>query len=275
MPNSSLVTICTFNEAKNLVDLVNEILAVAPEVDILVIDDNSPDGTGEIADELGEKDSRVHCLHRPSKLGLGTALMAGMKYAIDNGYQKMLNLDADFSHHPRHLRSILDGVPEVDVMIGSRYVEGGGVVGWGLKRHLMSQSINMSARLLLGLKTRDNSGSYRCYNVDKLRRIDFDRVRARGYAIQEEILYRIRVVEGSFGETPIIFEDRRLGVSKINRREILAAIWILWALFFERLRGVPVERSASPESIDEPGRGAEASNVMEAGDSQHDEPAVR
>lgn len=225
-----LVTVCTYNERENLPALIPEILQYAPQADVLVIDDNSPDGTGQIADEMAARDPRVKVMHRPGKLGLGTATLAGFRFAIDHDYTWVLNLDADFSHHPRYIPSLMGCARVSDVVIGSRYMPGGGVVGWGLKRKLMSRGINFYARLFLRLKTRDNSGAFRCFRVSRLREIDFDQIISRGYAIQEEILYRCRKIGCTFAETPIVFDDRRFGQSKINMREAALALWIIFRL---------------------------------------------
>jgi dolichol-phosphate mannosyltransferase len=225
-----LVTLCTYNERDNIAALIPEIWQFAPDADILVIDDNSPDGTGAIADDWAARDSRVHVLHRPGKLGLGTATLAGFHYAVDHGYEYLVNLDADFSHPPRFIPALRALMDHSDVAIGSRYVGGGGVVGWGLRRHLMSRAINWYARTLLRLKTRDNSGSYRCYRVERLRLLDLGVFLARGYAVQEEILYRCRRIGCRFAETPIVFEDRRYGTSKISLREAVSAGWIIFRL---------------------------------------------
>ena len=225
-----LVTLCTYNERENIPELIPAIHQFAPDADVLVIDDASPDGTGRLADELAAADPRVRVLHRSGKLGLGTATLAGFRHAIEHGYDFVINMDADFSHHPRHVPALRETMHRADVGIGSRYVPGGGVVGWGWKRKFMSRAINWYARLLLRLKTRDNSGSYRCYRVAKLRELDLNGIRARGYAFQEEILYRCRRVGCRFEETPITFEDRRHGQSKINWKETVAALWIILRL---------------------------------------------
>ena len=240
--DKTLITVATYNEIENLPKLVDEILAIVPEVDILVIDDNSPDGTGRWCDERGAAEPRLSCLHREGKLGLGTATVAGMKWAVEHGYKQMLNMDADFSHHPRYLPEIIaamdpeDG-PGVDVMIGSRYVPGGGVEGWPLQRRAMSAGVNFYARTLLGLKCKDCSGAFRCYRTSLLEKIDFEAVRSRGYSFQEEILWHLRRAGGRFGETPIIFADRRFGESKINSKEAVAALWIILALGFKNVFG--------------------------------------
>lgn len=226
----TLVSVATYNELENLPLLVEEIFAVAPQVDILVIDDNSPDGTGVWAKERTKADRRVHVLHRAGKLGLGTATIAAMKYAIEHDYDYLLNLDADFSHHPRYIPDLLAGMDQADVMIGSRYCPGGGVKDWPLKRRLMSQGVNFYARTALGLKSQDCSGAYRCFRVDTLRKLDFSRIRSRGYSFQEEILWHLKRAGARFGETPIIFADRERGQSKINGREALAALWIIFRL---------------------------------------------
>ncbi len=237
MPNAekTLVTVATYNEMENLPELVERVFDETPQVDMLVIDDNSPDGTGQWCDEKADEEPRLYCLHREGKLGLGTATMAGMKYGIEHGYQFVLNMDADFSHHPKYLPDFLAGMdpedgPPVDVMIGSRYVPGGGVKGWGFKRHFMSRGVNLYSRLLLGLKTKDCSGAFRCYRTELLAKLDFDRVRSRGYSFQEEILWHLKRVGATFGETPITFVDRQRGSSKINGKEAVAALWILFTL---------------------------------------------
>jgi len=231
----TLITIATYNEIENLPRLVEQIFRHAPEVHLLVIDDNSPDGTGRWCDEKGKEDPRLRCLHRPGKMGLGTATIAGMKYAIENGYAHSLSMDADFSHDPKYLPDLIQGMdppgqPPVDIMIGSRYIPGGGVEGWPLKRHFMSSSINLYTRLLLGLKPKDCSGGYRCYRTTMLKQLDLDSLRSRGYSLQEEILWRLVRQGARVAETPIIFVDRQVGASKINLKEAFVALWIIFTL---------------------------------------------
>lgn len=231
----TLVTIATYNEIENLPLLVEEVHDQLPEVDILVIDDNSPDGTGKWCDEKSQQDPRIHCLHREGKLGLGTATIAAMQYAIEHDYDYMLNMDADFSHHPRYLQAMVGGMepddaPACDAMIGSRYVSGGGTEGWPLRRKLMSRGVNLYARMLLGLRPRDCSGAFRCYRVAVLKKLDFDRIMSRGYSFQEEILWHLKRAGARFAETPIIFADRTRGQSKIDGGEAVSALWILFRL---------------------------------------------
>jgi dolichol-phosphate mannosyltransferase len=235
---SLLVSLATYNEVENLKDLVLGILAEVPHAHIIVVDDASPDGTGTLARELMKEHPGLFLIERSGKLGLGTAIIAAMKFAIEKNYEFYINMDADGSHPPRFMPALLAGMQRVDVMIGSRYVAGGGVEGeFGLKRKFMSTGINMYARTLLGLRTRDNSGSFRCYRVSKLRLIDFDWIRSRGYSFQEEILFWCRVVGCTFDETPILFENRRAGKSKLNTAEAVKALEIMLALGIDRALG--------------------------------------
>ena len=237
-PPKVVVSLATYNEAGNIEPLIAGIRQFAPDASVLVIDDNSPDGTGRIADELASRLKDVEVIHRAGKLGLGTATLEAMDYAIRNDFDYLLNMDADFSHPPRFIPALLAGMADHDVMIGSRYVPGGGVEGeFNLKRKIMSTGINMYARAFLGLKSRDNSGAFRCYRVEKLAQIDFSKVRSRGYSFQEEILFWCKQVGCRFGETPILFENRRSGMSKINSREAIAAIWIIFRIGVARLVG--------------------------------------
>jgi dolichol-phosphate mannosyltransferase len=227
--------VATYNEMENLPPLVAEIFRFAPEADLLVIDDNSPDGTGQWCDRKHAEDPRVNCLHRPGKLGLGTATIAGMKYAIERGYRYMLNMDADFSHPPQCLPALVAGMDPPDgeakdVMIGSRYMSGGGTEGWPLKRKLMSRGVNLYARCLLGLKPKDCSGAYRCYRVALLEKLDFAAILSRGYSFQEEILWRLKRLGAKFGESPIIFVERQRGKSKIHSGEAYNAVKIIFTL---------------------------------------------
>ncbi len=231
-----LISLCTYNERDNLAPLVNDIRRQIPTADVLVLDDNSPDGTGKLADELHEADPKVLVEHRPGKLGLGAAILAAMRFALERNYDLLINMDADFSHHPRYLPALLAGMDGRDVMIGSRYVSGGGSAHWPLTRRLMSTGVNMLVRLLMRIPAHDTSGAYRCYRVDLLRRARLDKVISRGYSFQQEVLYHCRKAGARMGETPIIFENRRAGFSKVNPREAIrslgAILFIGVAAFF-------------------------------------------
>lgn len=222
-----LITLATYNERDNLQPLIQAIHEQVGFADILVIDDNSPDGTGTLADELAAADSRIHVLHRPGKLGLGTATLAAMQFAKDKDYEFLLNLDADFSHPPRYIPHLLAGMADRDVMIGSRYVAGGGTENWPLPRRILSRCVNALVRLLFRMPVQDASGSFRCYRVAKLRAARLDRVRSRGYSFQQEVLHKCHRAGCRLGEHPIIFENRRAGASKVNPREALRSISML------------------------------------------------
>jgi dolichol-phosphate mannosyltransferase len=227
IPPRILVSTATYNERDNLQPLLAEVSRVLPSAEMLVIDDNSPDGTGKLADELAAADPRVHVLHRASKLGLGTAIVAGMHYAIEHNYDLFVNIDADFSHHPRYLPALIAGMARNDVMIGSRYVRGGATENWPLSRRAVSMAINTLTRILMRLPARDTSGGYRCYRVAKLRQARLDRLISRGYSFQQEVLYRCRQAGCRIGETPIVFADRRVGVTKVNTREVVRSIAVI------------------------------------------------
>jgi dolichol-phosphate mannosyltransferase len=222
-----LVSTATYNERENLAPLLQEFLEVVPHADMLVIDDNSPDGTGKLADELAAADPRIHVIHRAGKLGLGTAILAAMRYAMDHNYDVIVNVDADFSHDPRYLPAMLAGMKRHDLMIGSRYVPGGGTINWPLSRKLMSWGINTLVRLLMRIPARDTSGGYRSYSVELLRRTNLENLVSRGYSFQEEVLYRCRKAGCKIGETPIIFADRRAGATKVNLKEVVRSLSII------------------------------------------------
>src|SRR5262249_48590244 len=181
VPAKTLVAIATYNERENLPLLIKEIHHFAPQVDILVVDDNSPDGTGALADQFAQGDPRIHALHRAGKLGLGTAILAGMTHAMDQGYDIFVTMDADLSHHPRYLPALLAGMKDHDVMIGSRYVPGGGAVNWPVSRRFMSWGVNFLVRFLMRIQARDTSGGYRAYRVESLRRTNLEHFYSKGY----------------------------------------------------------------------------------------------
>lgn len=238
-----LVSLCTFNERDNLRPLITEIQEAIPRAEFLVVDDNSPDGTGKLADEMAAANSSIHVLHRPGKLGLGTATLAAMRYAMEGGYDLLVNMDADFSHHPRYLPALLAGMPEKDVMIGSRYVPGGGAVNWPLPRRIISRCVNGLVSLTLRIPARDTSGAFRCYRVSRLRQTNLDQLLSRGYSFQQEVLYRCRQAGARIGETPIMFENRRAGASKVNWHEAVRSITVLIRLGICSVLGLDRRRS--------------------------------
>jgi dolichol-phosphate mannosyltransferase len=234
----TLVAVATYNELANLPSLVEAIEHALPEADVLVVDDNSPDGTGRWADERAATDPRVRVLHRPGKLGLGTATFAAFRVAIDEGYDLVCTLDADWSHPPEKLPELValleagrgqraGGSLLADVAIGSRYVPGGRIVGWPWRRRVASGVVNFLARWLLRLPTRDSSGAFRAYRVEVLRGVEFDRLHGTGYAYLEELLWVLKRRGARFVETPITFTERRAGASKLSGAEARRAIALL------------------------------------------------
>ena len=236
--NKILISVATYNERENLPDLLSEIVRYAPNADILVVDDNSPDGTGAWVDEFARDHAFVHAIHRTGKLGLGTAVIEAMRYAVENQYDLFINMDADFSHPPCRLPAIIEKANETDesgnsrydIVVGSRYTNGGGIEGWPIVRRWMSFGVNTYARVLLGLPVRDTSGAYRCYRVSTLEKLNFPAIESKGYSFFEEILWRLKGVGARFAEVPILFVDRVRGQSKINRKEAVNALRILFDL---------------------------------------------
>ncbi len=242
-----LVSIATYNERENLPKLIEEIHQYLPHADVLVVDDNSPDGTGEYVDELAARDSRIKAIHRPGKLGLGTATLAAMHYAMDHGYDFLQNMDADFSHPTRFLPGLQAGMANHDVMIGSRYVRGGGTENWPLARLVISRCVNGLVRFLFRMPVNDASGAYRCYRVANLRLAKLEETKSRGYSFQQEVLFRVHRTKARLGELPIIFENRRHGKSKVNSKEALRSIAMILYLGTQQFFGT--ERMVGPQRL--------------------------
>ena len=226
----ALVCLPTYNERENVAPMVEAILAATPEVDVLVIDDHSPDGTGEIADRLAAADPRVHVLHRAGKEGLGKAYLAGFAWALARNYAFVLEMDADFSHDPKYLPVLLATAREADLVLGSRNVPGGGTVNWGAGRRLLSRGGSFYARTILGLAVRDLTGGFKCFRREVLEAIDLPSVQCSGYAFQIELTFRAARKGFRIREVPIVFHDRRVGHSKMSRRIVLEAISKVWSI---------------------------------------------
>jgi dolichol-phosphate mannosyltransferase len=212
----ALVVLATYNEIENLPSLVEEVLRMLPGGDVLVIDDNSPDGTGRWCDERCPHEPRLHCLHRTGKLGLGSATLAGLQFAIDQNYDCVVTMDADWSHNPRYVPPLLSALLQADVAVGSRYCHGGAIEGWPLHRRLLSRWVNGLSGVMLRLPVRDTSGAFRAYRVAKLHELDLTRIKATGYSYLEEILWHLAAHGATFAEVPITFHQRRAGRSKVN-----------------------------------------------------------
>ena len=226
----ALVCLPTYDERENLEPITRAILQATPEVEVLVIDDNSPDGTGELADRLAAGEPRLHVLHRPGKAGLGKAYLAGFAWALEHGYELVLEMDADFSHNPSYLPRMLELAGGADLVLGSRNVAGGGTLNWGIGRKLLSRGGSFYARTILGVGVRDLTGGFKCFRRQVLEAIDLPTVECSGYAFQIELTYRALRKGFRVVETPIVFEDRRVGQSKMSRRIVLEAITKVWSI---------------------------------------------
>ena len=242
----TLIIIPTYNELENLRPILNEIFSFAPQTDVLVVDDNSPDGTGKLADEISVENPHVHVLHRAGKLGLGTAYIAGFKYAIAHDYDAAFEMDADFSHDPRYLPDFLKAIEEADLVIGSRYIPGGDTPNWSFTRRMISGCGNIFARFMLGIPVHDCTAGYRCYRREVLESIDLDTIQSQGYAFQVELAYRVMRQGFKIVETPIVFMDRRVGKSKMSRAIVIEAFtYVLRTKFGKK----PPVRTTSHASV--------------------------
>ncbi|MEO8971862.1 MAG: polyprenol monophosphomannose synthase [Ktedonobacteraceae bacterium] len=256
----TLIIIPTYNELENLSPLIAEIFSYASQTDILIVDDNSPDGTGKLADELSAENPHIHVMHRAGKLGLGTAYIAGFKYAIEQKYDAAFEMDADFSHDPKYLPDFLEAIEDADLVIGSRYVSGGGTPNWSLLRRFISGGGNIYARFLLGLPIHDCTAGYRCYRRKVLETIDLDTIQSQGYAFQIELVYRVRKHNFKIVETPIIFLDRRVGKSKMSRKIFLEGFIFVFRTRFglnkkQQQQFIPPASASIHESEEAGGRG--------------------
>jgi dolichol-phosphate mannosyltransferase len=226
----ALVCLPTYNEQDNVVPMTEAILAATPDVDVLIIDDNSPDGTGQLADGIAAREPRVKVLHRAGKEGLGKAYLAGFEWALGHGYALILEMDADFSHDPKYLPGMLEAARSADLVLGSRNIPGGGTVNWGVGRKIISRGGSFYARTILGIPVRDLTGGFKCFHRKVLESIDLPTVECSGYAFQIELTFRalrrgFRVVE-----FPIVFVDRRVGQSKMSKRIVLEALGKVWSI---------------------------------------------
>jgi dolichol-phosphate mannosyltransferase len=237
MPERILVIVPTFNEAQNLPLIVPMILKQDPRLDVLVVDDNSPDGTGDIAARLSQSDSRVHVVLRPSKDGLGRAYLAGFRWGLSRDYRAMFEMDADFSHDPDFLPAFLQALEEADLVLGSRYATGVNVINWPISRLLLSLGANLYARIVTGLPLTDCTGGFKCFRREVLEAIDLDQVRSNGYAFQIEMSFRAWKKGFRLKEIPIIFHDRVEGQSKMSRKIVREAVWMVWWLRLQSLLG--------------------------------------
>ena len=238
MAEKALVIVPTYNERENVVRLVESALAQDPRLEVLVVDDGSPDGTGAIVDTLAARNPRVHVLHRARKLGLGTAYLAGFRWALERDYAYVFEMDADFSHDPAHLPQFLDAIRQADLVLGSRYRDNRvTVVNWPMSRLLLSFFANIYARVITGLPLYDATGGFKCFRREVLQAIDLQDVRSNGYAFQIEMSFRAWRRGFRIVEIPIVFVDRTEGQSKMSKRIVREAVWMVWRLRWWTLTG--------------------------------------
>lgn len=233
MAEKILIIVATYNESENIKPLIAQIFKAVPQTNLLVIDDNSPDKTYEIVEVLANKEykDKLFLMKRPGKLGLGTAYIAGFHYALDNGYDIIIQMDADFSHNPMYLPKMLDEIEDNDLVIGSRYVKGGGVVNWGLMRKVISRGGSLYSKIILGLPQHDLTGGFKCWQRKVLESIEIDNLKSTGYSFQVETTYKTFLKKFRIKEIPIIFEDRQFGQSKMS-----GGIFVEASLMILRLR---------------------------------------
>jgi dolichol-phosphate mannosyltransferase len=233
----SFVVVATYNERENIEALLARLRDAVPNARVVVVDDNSPDGTGELLEGLTKQAPLLHVLHREGKLGYASAHVAGMQYALEHGADSIVTMDADLSHDPAHLPSMLAQLGDSDIVIGSRYCPGGGTEGTPWRRRLLSKGANVLSRVLLGIPAADCSGGFRVYRAHLLRRVGLDCCTARGYAFLEEVLFRCHRHGARLAEVPIVYVDRRHGASKLSSGIALEALATLFRLFWERIAG--------------------------------------
>ena len=252
MPSDTLIIVPTYNERDNLPSLVEHIQKLPVQVDVLVVDDNSPDGTGKIADGLAKTLPSVHVLHREEKDGLGRAYCAGFEWALARGYEFIFEMDGDFSHNPNDIPAFLKAAMDADLVLGSRYCDGIRVINWPLNRLVLSLSAAKYVRIITGLPVSDPTGGFKCFRRRALKSIDLKSVRSNGYSFQIELTHRIWMSGMRIKEVPIIFTDRFQGSSKMSRDIVREALWMVWSLWFgSHLRRSPPSR---PHGSAKPGR---------------------
>jgi dolichol-phosphate mannosyltransferase len=234
---SVLIIVPTYNEVDNIEKLLPRILKQDPRIDVLVVDDNSPDGTADVVEKMIRKESRIQLMKRESKMGLGTAYVAGFCYALKNNYDLIFEMDADFSHDPEEIPNFLKAMEHHDLVIGSRYIAGVNVVNWPISRLLLSYFANLYTRIVTGLPVRDATSGFKCFRREVLMEIDLDSVDSDGYAFQIEMDYKAWKKGFRLQEIPIVFVDRNVGTSKMNQRIIWEAAWMVWKLRFLGMLG--------------------------------------
>jgi len=234
----TLIIIPTYNELENLPRLLPEVLLKDESIDVLIVDDNSPDGTAAFVEDQMTTNNRIHLIKRPSKQGLGTAYIAGFKFALKNGYDFVFEMDADFSHDPKEIPRFLDEIKNADVVLGSRYINGVNVINWPMRRLLLSSFANFYTRSITGMPVHDATGGYKCFRIKVLQAIDLDKVRSNGYAFQIEMSFKAWKKGFKVKEIPIIFVDRVKGKSKMSKKIVREAVTMVWKLRLKSIFGL-------------------------------------
>lgn len=233
--NKALIIVPTYDEKENIRSLVGAVLEKDSRLEILIVDDSSPDGTGELVDRMSEQDSRVHALHRQGKLGLGSAYRDGFRWALERDYDLVFEMDADFSHDPAYIKKFLKAAENADLVIGSRYVSGINVVNWPMSRLLLSYGASLYTRLITGMPVKDPTAGFKCFRREVLESLDLSRIQSDGYSFQIEVSFKVWRKKYRILEIPIVFVDRHSGTSKMNRRIVFEAVWMVWWLKLQAL----------------------------------------
>ncbi len=234
----SIIIIPTFDELNNIQKMIPILLSSYPEMDILVVDDNSPDGTGEYVKKLSEENNRIHVLQRAAKSGLGTAYVAGFKYMLKNGFDLAFQMDADFSHDPKEIKNFLKEIDNFDLIVGSRYIQGVNVVNWPMRRLLLSYFANKYSKIVTGLPMCDGTGGFKCFKRKVLEAIDLDSIHSNGYAFQIEMNFKAWKKGFKLKEIPIVFVDRIEGTSKMSKKIVREAVFMVWKLRLRSIFGI-------------------------------------
>lgn len=233
----SIVVIPTYNERENIQKMIHVLIELYPNINILIVDDNSPDGTGKFVEEKSKEDERIHVLHRAGKLGLGTAYVAGFKYVLERDYDYVVQMDADFSHDPKDVGRLLEAIEQNDLVIGSRYIQGVNVINWPMSRLLLSYFASIYTRVITGMPVMDATGGFKCFKREVLEKLNLDKVKSNGYSFQIEMNFKTYKMNFKIKEIPIVFTDRVEGTSKMSKKIVHEAVTMVWKLRFRSILG--------------------------------------
>ena len=233
----AIVVIPTYNECENIEKMIHRLIELYPNIHILVVDDNSPDGTGKYVEDKSKEDDRIHVIHRAGKLGLGTAYVAGFKYVLERDYDYVVQMDADFSHDPKDVGRLLEAIEQNDLVIGSRYIQGVNVINWPMSRLLLSYFASIYTRVITGMPVMDATGGFKCFKREVLEKLNLDKVKSNGYSFQIEMNFKTYKMNFRIKEIPIVFTDRVEGTSKMSKKIVHEAVTMVWKLRFRSILG--------------------------------------